>query len=130
MVLSLEQLAAKYELPGQIVRLFAELRALDPRTANALASELMRASGAVNPPLDTPVGDTPNLIDIVRDCYEKAKWVPLTKDQIVQLTGLPENSIHTMIYRSHSGHFESLPNPDGGRAKVYRFKGADGHDVK
>ena len=42
------------------------------------------------------------------------------------LTGLSENTIHTLIYRTLKDEFERLPNPEGGRARLYRLKGVKG----
>jgi hypothetical protein len=139
MALTLEQLAAKYELPGQIVRLFAELRKIDPACADALIRDLsvLPADITIRPQpakiqaiAPDPRVELKEPIDIIRDCYSQANGAVMTKDQIANLTGLPANTIHTTMYRSHKSQFESLPNPKGGRARVYRFKGAEGHDVK
>lgn len=114
-----DKIAAKYEIPGKIVRLLSELQDIDPKAATALVAELAAASGVTTVTNGKQSSD--DAVEQVRRFFAREPDVPKTKDEIVSGTGLSDSAVHTLIYRSKPKLFDSLPNPDGGRERVYRL---------
>ena len=59
----------------------------------------------------------------VRKLLEDGGNRPRSKAEIAEQTGIPETTIHSLIYKSNRDSFESLDDPSGGRAKLFRLVG-------
>ncbi len=121
-----DRLTAKYELPSRILKLVAEYRQLDPEAADALVGEMAEACGLQARPGLVPSADSDEAVKLVRAFFAEHRGESFTKPDMAALTGLSENTIHTLIYRTLKDEFERLPNPEGGRARLYRLKGVKG----
>lgn len=120
----LEDLTARYELPLFIVTKFRKLLEKDAESARSLLLELAEIAGVAEEIRDgraSPPSRTGESFRAVQDYLVSIGNRALTKAEIVDATGVSEHTIHTMLYRSHQSDFEAVPNPDGGRQKLYRL---------
>ncbi len=119
---SFHELAEHYRLPSEIAKRFGDLYESDPYVARSLLRNLQDIVGdEVDASNANRLSTRPTNADRVVEYFKSIGNQWQTKDQIREGAGLSDAAIHTVLYSTGKGRFETLRNLDGGKAAGFRL---------